>query len=281
LKWRFEPALEDGRPVAGAYEGRIAFTLDLPRHSARMFARPSAEVWGAVKGLLADLKLKTDRKDDRAQVLSTRSATLSSAWNVPELDLGPRLAPTGVQFQVFVSPFVEPARVHLASELDAVDRLDSRAGRRLYDVVALQSWFLDRLEEKVGIKSQAMPSGRARRIAVARELLGSRPADPCLGAVHVSGGRISPPKEIAGFKKQPLYPEDARRERTRGVVDVEASLLEDGALVPRGFGGPRDPDASLVTSAIQAARFWVYEPARSNGCPIDILFTATVRFRLD
>jgi protein TonB len=279
--WRFDPARRGGRPVAGAYESQIRFKVDLPRHSARMFARPSSQVWSAVKELMGELRLKPERKDERAQVLLTRSVSPPSSWRLPDLELGPRIVPRVVSFQVFVSPYAEPARVHVATELGATDPLDRQFGLRLYDVAPLQSWLFDRLEEKLGEKGRPIPDQSERRAAVARDLLGERPADACLGARFTSGAQLTEPKAIDGFKKEPIYPGPAAKDLVRGVVNVEATLLEDGALVPREVGGATDPKTFLATSAVQAVRFWVYEPARANGCPIEIKYSVSVRFRMN
>ena len=95
------------------------------------------------------------------------------------------------------------------------------------------------------------------------------------GAVE-AGGDVAPPKLIK--RVDPVYPEDARKEGVEGVVILSVRTGEYGEVeqvkvlksVPL-----------LDEAAIDAVRQWIYEPFISKGKPTPVVFTVTVRFKLD
>ena len=75
----------------------------------------------------------------------------------------------------------------------------------------------------------------------------------------------------------PAYPPEALAARLEGDVVLEGVIGKDGVVreVHAVSGDPR-----LVESALEAVRFWRYDPFRSKGQPVDMLSTLTVHFRL-
>lgn len=77
-------------------------------------------------------------------------------------------------------------------------------------------------------------------------------------------------------KVDPVYPEAARRANVQGVVVLAAVVAADGTVVNlRPLSGP---DA-LVSSAMDAARWWRYRPYRVRGEPATVETTLSVEFR--
>ena len=95
------------------------------------------------------------------------------------------------------------------------------------------------------------------------------------GAVKVTDA-IPPPKLIK--KKEPVYPETARKAGIEGVVILEAKTDIHGRVknvrVLRSI-------PLLDEAAIDAVRQWVYEPLIMDGRPKEAIFTTTVRFSLN
>src|SRR3989442_947343 len=84
-----------------------------------------------------------------------------------------------------------------------------------------------------------------------------------------------PPELI--FKKQPEYPEMARRARIEGRVILEAIINSNGDVenvkVLRSI-------PLLDNAAITAVKQWKYKPALQHGRPVKVFFTVMVDFTL-
>jgi TonB family protein len=78
-------------------------------------------------------------------------------------------------------------------------------------------------------------------------------------------------------KVEPTYPEAARRANLQGVVMLDAVISTDGAVVNiHPLSGPE----ALVSSAMDAARWWRFRPYRVNGEAAAVETTLSVEFRL-
>lgn len=95
-------------------------------------------------------------------------------------------------------------------------------------------------------------------------------------ARRVDGVEVLEPKLIEST--QPAYPEVARKNRTQGVVVVDALIDERGVVqevhVVRG-----QPDG-LSEAAVAAVRTWRFEPATIEGKPVVVEYSLTISFRL-
>ncbi len=77
----------------------------------------------------------------------------------------------------------------------------------------------------------------------------------------------------------PVYPQGAKEEGVQGIVLLRATVSTEG--IPSDFQVLRSPDPRLSEAALEAARQWRFEPARTaNGTPIAVYFTVTFNFRL-
>jgi len=89
-------------------------------------------------------------------------------------------------------------------------------------------------------------------------------------------GEVKPPRLVR--RVDPLYPEIARQARVEGVVILEATTDEYGRV--RNIRVLRSIPL-LDQAALDAVREWVYEPMDINGRPRAVVFTVTVRFKLN
>jgi TonB family protein len=78
-------------------------------------------------------------------------------------------------------------------------------------------------------------------------------------------------------KAAPEYPDTARQAHVQGTVMLNAVVSPEGAVTQLKYvSGPE----ALSASAIDAARWWRYEPYRVNGQPATVETTIAVDFRL-
>ena len=79
------------------------------------------------------------------------------------------------------------------------------------------------------------------------------------------------------FSRQPAYPPLARQARVQGTVRVNGVISRDGTVRSLELisGHPL-----LVNAALAAVRQWLYDPARLNGQPVDVLLVIDVNFTL-
>ena len=76
-------------------------------------------------------------------------------------------------------------------------------------------------------------------------------------------------------KVDPVYPEAARQAHIHGVVLLHAIIGEDGSVVKlEAVRGPQE----LFRAAMDAARWWRYEPYLLNGKPVGVETTLEVPF---
>ena len=76
-------------------------------------------------------------------------------------------------------------------------------------------------------------------------------------------------------KVDPVYPEAARQVHVRGVVVLHAIIGSDGTVLK--LEKMRGPEV-LAQAAMDAARWWRYEPYVLNGKPVEVETTIEVPF---
>ena len=93
-------------------------------------------------------------------------------------------------------------------------------------------------------------------------------------------GQAAPLTEPKLLKKvNPAYPPEARRARLEGIVLVEGTIDTSGHV--KSAKAIRGEPMGLTEAAIAAVSQWEYEPARdSDGRPVEVVFTVTIRFAL-
>ena len=92
--------------------------------------------------------------------------------------------------------------------------------------------------------------------------------------MHV-GGEVKAPLLV--HKVEPVFTDEARRNRVSGIVVIEALVDKTGQVAdavvvkPLPFG--------LSESAIEAVKQWRFEPGTLDGQPVTVIFNVTVNFR--
>jgi len=76
-------------------------------------------------------------------------------------------------------------------------------------------------------------------------------------------------------KVDPVYPDEARQKHLPGMVVLRAVIDAEGKVVKvEPVSGPE----ALTQAAMDAARWWRYEPYYVNGAPIEVETTLAVQF---
>ena len=76
-------------------------------------------------------------------------------------------------------------------------------------------------------------------------------------------------------KIDPVYPEAARRANLQGIVVLDAVISADGTVI--NLHPVSGPD-TLVSAAMDAARWWRFRPYRARGEPATVETTLSVEF---
>ena len=104
-----------------------------------------------------------------------------------------------------------------------------------------------------------------------------KPAEPALtiDKPHRIGGDVKAP--VLRSAPKPVYPPLARQARVQGTVRLNGIISRDGTVRSLELisGHPL-----LVSAALQAVRAWLYDPARLNGQPVDVILVIDVNFAL-
>lgn len=75
---------------------------------------------------------------------------------------------------------------------------------------------------------------------------------------------------------EPVYPTEARKQNVEGVIVLDIVVGRDGSVVSmRALNGP----AVLSKAAMDALRWWKFEPYRVNGVPAVVETTIAVEFK--
>ena len=88
-----------------------------------------------------------------------------------------------------------------------------------------------------------------------------------------------PPAEMEHLlthKVDPVYPEAARETNAKGLVVLDAVIGPDGTV--RDLRPVSGPDV-LEPAALEAVRWWRFEPYRLNGKPVEVETTVAVEFQ--
>lgn len=78
-------------------------------------------------------------------------------------------------------------------------------------------------------------------------------------------------------KVDPVYPQDAKKARIEGKVELEAVIGKTGEVEQlKVVSGPTE----LQPSALDAVRQWTYKPFLLNGAPVEVKTTINVIYSL-
>ncbi|MGA8493007.1 MAG: energy transducer TonB, partial [Terriglobales bacterium] len=77
-------------------------------------------------------------------------------------------------------------------------------------------------------------------------------------------------------KIEPIYPEAARQTNIQGIVVLDAIIGRDGSVVDvRPISGPEE----LAPAAVDAVKWWRFQPYEANGQPVEVETKLAVEFR--
>jgi Gram-negative bacterial TonB protein C-terminal len=253
-----------------------------PHNQGRLFATPSKEAWGLVQARLKELGLPAAKTDRENQLLLSKWASFGDGrfkW-LPQPATSQQYAPDRVQFEVFVSPFVEPARVYVGSVTEL--RVKGRTARSLlYNNRALNQALLGEIVKALGQQGYEIPSSRKERDQLAASIRKGR-ADDCPQRIESCR---EPSRELREPQKLPLsefdihYPQAAVENRVQAPVVLELDVSEDGAVLGgRLKSAPRGHQ--LDAAAAGATSLLVYSPLRLCGCPAEHVSVYTINYRI-
>ncbi len=273
------PLLTSQAPRAQASASRSAW----PHNEGRLFDVPSREAWDRVQDRLKDLGLRADKKDGKNQLLLTKWGDFRDdrlRW-LPRPKRLPEYAPERVRFEVFVSPFVEPARLYVGS----VSQVRQVTGRGLqailYNDPTVNAALVAELAKALGHEGFGIPSSREERQKLVASVRKGRP-DECalqVDACKVSSAEVEKPQMLPLSQFQIIFPDSAARERVEAPVVVQLDVSEDGAVLGgKLIGSPRGHQ--LEASAAGATSLLVFSPLRLCGCPAPHMTVYTINYQL-
>ena len=85
-------------------------------------------------------------------------------------------------------------------------------------------------------------------------------------------------ERLLTHKVEPIYPEAARQANIQGIVVLDTTIAPDGTVLDvRPVSGPDE----LVPPAVDAVKWWRFQPYRINGQAVPVKTTLAVDFRRD
>ena len=88
------------------------------------------------------------------------------------------------------------------------------------------------------------------------------------------------PRQVRASFVNPVFPEEAKRQRLEGQVVLRGVIDITGAVTELEVLSVDHPGVGFEEAAIEAVRQWRYEPATSDGEPVEMYVTFTVEFSL-
>ncbi|MBP6703656.1 MAG: energy transducer TonB [Vicinamibacteria bacterium] len=234
------------------------------------FSLESRKAWDKIQSALSDERIKTRVLEKDVQVIITRPLrTLDQNTNwlsAPEVPSGYLFE--SAEIHLFVSPFVEPARIYVGS-VSTFKVLLNGGSATLYNDPKVNASVMAWVTRTLGMEAQPVPTTRSA---------GQSGAPTCVPSGSDTK-KIVPPKRIESTRLEVLYPRNALADRQAGSVVVKMAIREDGSTGALQLDGT-PPEHSMGVSALGAASLLRYQPALFGGCRVTAQMTYTVNFRL-
>lgn len=164
-------------------------------------------------------------------------------------------------------------------------RTISAGADRQFDPMSWNRAATDDLREDIILENGSIVRGADLNALLRRTPLYLQAIPQPVDASDVPAGpyhRVDPANNILAPKAlnrvEPVYPEEYRRARIRGIVIVQASISDHGVVEDVRLLKSVAPD--LDAAAIAAVRQWTFEPGRMDGKPVPVIFNLTVNFTL-
>jgi TonB family protein len=92
--------------------------------------------------------------------------------------------------------------------------------------------------------------------------------------------RVQVPAEVMQklleHRVEPVYPPEARKQNLQGIIALDIVVSKDGSVASmKALNGPD----VLANAAMDALRWWKFEPYRVNGEPAEVETTVAVEFK--
>jgi TonB family protein len=230
-----------------------------------MFDVGSRDAWALVQGRLRALGLEVDEVDRKNQVVRTKwRHFLRGGW-LPEPQVPVRYLADRIRFLVFVSPFAEPARVYVGSQMELKNKEVRGARGFSYNVPSANRALMEEIDAAFAAASlpKYAPSD----------------ADPCRQAKGTGPGQITRPEKIPLSEFEVLFPRPAVKGGVDGRVVLELRFREDGGVSDSRVVSP--PVGEQLEAAAQgAASLLLFSPYKVDDCPAEFVVNQEVRFRL-
>lgn len=82
-------------------------------------------------------------------------------------------------------------------------------------------------------------------------------------------------EQLVTHRVNPVYPESVWQSRQPGAIMLDAVIGADGSVIQaRPLSGP----SPLASAAVEAVRWWRFQPYRMDGRPVEVETTLTVNF---
>ena len=271
--------------VAAALGGLVAISVhpldagqltSLPYSNARAYRQSSEMVWETVQDVTDAWGLKTATKDGSSQVLVSEWKRFSDFdgspffQSVPTLPAdGAQLVPVDFQLHVFVSPFVEPARVHVATVL----RTELEQNRYVHhDVRFAATEFFRELEARLGGTGVTIPVASSS---------GSNPcfAERGMATPTTEAVDLTPVRRLTDFDF--WFP----AVQSEALVLLDVTIGFDGSVAASRVVSVNGAEITQPEMFAQAAEnivsLWRYRPAERDECPVSVVATVAMSFGLD
>jgi TonB family protein len=244
-RWRFEPALTDGRRT------RVGIDVEVP------FQQAPAGPWQLSRALYRFSN--SDRKpDSRSRDLPLLDKPVLAQYTRPDAAAcRPGSGVVGVAFVITKDGAVKQARLIRRAENPAAD-----AALR-----AVESWRFQPGRRN----GKAVAATGQIELACGSAQVGPEP--PL--AVAIGNGVTAPQVR---YKIEPEYTEEARRAKHQGKVLLSLEVGPDGYA--RNIRTLRMLGLGLDEKAIAAVRQWLFAPGLKEGTPVRVQATIEVNFRL-
>lgn len=242
-KWRFRPAMAEGKPVAGVATGSVAFQLH-PEDEKRIREAVArfAEAWTANRPEAMAALL-----DPEVAVVAAGGAaagrTAAAEWIAARRAAGAAALEPKLKRITFLAPDL--------AYLDLTARPASGApgGQPPFWPALIRhaqgEWRFISLRDRGGLGSA------------------------------VRAGDVTEPRKVKNVV--PVYPDQAKQEHVSGIVILECLVAREGHITDVAVlrGHPL-----LNSAAVAAVRQWVYTPTLIDGQAVPVIMTVTVNFRL-
>jgi hypothetical protein len=251
--------------VAGAFlsaQSNPAPESERLRPAHQVFDASSEAAWALVLGRMKALGIEVAKVDRANQALLTKWITVPNKkvpW-LPEPEIVKSGESARIRFEVFVSPFVQPANVFAGSQVE----LEAGGSRLMqYNNATANRALLSQLDS--AFAEAALPKHV------------SDGADPCRETKP--GTTMVQPQKIPLSVFEIPYPASDVESRHVGPITLDLWILKAGAVDSIRLVGPAVGE-HLLAAAAGATSLLLYSPPKLGGCPVAFTMKYTVNFKM-